>query len=201
MPNPFKLQTANPISIPKVGVYIDGANIIHGGLESGWLIDYSKLINFVKRSFNPVIISYYDCTGYERDTNGIYLKDGNGNYLPKSGQIKFHNALMGLGIRIRTKPVKFIRGDEGKPVNKMDGDLIVDALKEEKQWDELILYGGDCDYEALVDQMISLAKKVHIFSYKTRLAHELKSKAFSSPFVVVTLIDNLRGILERERQG
>lgn len=98
---------------------------------------------------------------------------------------------------MKSKPLKFIDGDENKAANKMDGDLMIDAILELSKYDELILLAGDCDYDRLVDHVSGLPKQVHVLSYADRLSHELKMRAIESAYVTSTLIDELRSILEQ----
>lgn len=182
--------------IIRVGVYIDGSNIYHGGKEAGWKLSYSKLKTFIERKYSISIMSYYNCTGYLQNKSGKYQKDKNGKYILDPKALRFENMLKGLGVRVFTKPLKFIKGDEKHPANKTDGNLIVDCLLEEKQWDKLLLLAGDCDYESLVKYLISKSKPVHIFSFTTRMSHELKVLAFQSPFVSYTSLENLESLLK-----
>lgn len=186
---------------PKVGVYIDGANLYHGAKDAGWQISYKNLKDFVARKYSISIISYYSCYGYEKGDDGKPIKDAYGQYKPDPGTTKFFNFLKGQGIRVETKPLKYINGDINKAANKMDGDLMLAAFEENPQWDEMILFAGDCDYERLVKNMIKLSKPVHVFSFANRLSRELKELAFNSAFVDFTEIDKLKGILEFTKEA
>ncbi len=186
----------DPKGKSKVGVYIDGSNIYHGGKDVGWQVNYYLLRQFIERKYVISIISYYNSTGYKQDKKKCYLKDKKGNYVLDPAALRFENTLRGIGIRVVTKPLKFIEGDEHKPASKLDGDLMIDAILEHPQWDELLLLAGDCDYEKLVKQIISLPKPVHIFSYNTRMSHELRVLAFNSPYVTYTKLEDLENILK-----
>jgi uncharacterized LabA/DUF88 family protein len=190
------------ISKLTAGVYIDGANIIHGALDAGWRIDYLKLKDFIKRKYDPTIFSYYDSLGYEKN-NGILLRDEKGAYIPKASSVQFFNFLRGSGYRVTTKPLKYIDNDPSKPKNNMDSYLTIDILKEQSQWDVLILFSGDSDFDKLVDDLMVSGKNVHIFSFNNRLSYELRTKALNSPLVTYTEIDKLKEILKQEpkRQG
>jgi uncharacterized LabA/DUF88 family protein len=183
----------------KAGVYIDGANIFHGGRKVDWQLDYIKVKNFLLRKYDPAIISYYSCYGYERDPKGGFIKDEKGKYVPRESEMKFYDFLKGSGIRVVIKPLKFISGDENNPANKMDGDLMIDAFDESDLWDELVLFAGDCDFERLVRKIASLKKKVQIFSYENHFAHELKMLGLQNPYVSYTLLDDIRNIVCRDR--
>jgi uncharacterized LabA/DUF88 family protein len=181
----------------KAGVYIDGSNLYHGAKAEGWQIDFLKMKNFIERRYSPTIISYYDSIGYEKDAAGKYLKDRNGKYVEDPKALKFMKMLKGLGIRLVTKKLKFINGDENKASNKMDGDLIVGALIEKDSWDVLILMSGDCDFESLA-RSVAIDKKVHIFSFAANMSWELKQLAFDTPNVTYTKINDIKASVKRD---
>ncbi|UZE93479.1 MAG: NYN domain-containing protein [Candidatus Nealsonbacteria bacterium] len=180
---------------PKVGVYIDGPNLLHGGLETGWLIDYKKLNKFIKKDYNPVVLSYYDSVGHERDKKGSFIKNSDGKFIPRKGQLKFLNLLKGLGYRIVSPSLKYICGDMQRPKNTTDNHINWDVAKEKELWEQLFLFSGDSDFERLVDEVVALNKTVKIFSFSNRLSYELKIKAFNSPLVAFTELEKLKDIL------
>lgn len=107
----------------KVGVYIDGSNIYYGGRSADWKLDYGKLIKFIERKYEITIINYYNSIGYEKNPNGKYLKDKNGKYILNQATLKFEKVLKKLGIKVTSKPLKFIHGNESIATNKLNGDL------------------------------------------------------------------------------
>lgn len=44
---------------PKVGLYIDGANLFYQGKRSGFMIDYKKLYNWVAQESDIVVAKYF----------------------------------------------------------------------------------------------------------------------------------------------
>jgi len=182
---------------PRAGVYIDGSNIYRGGADAGWHLDYQKFKEFLLRKYTLPVMSYYNSTGYKQKRDKTYVKDKAGNHILDPGALRFENFLRGLGIRVVTKPLKFINSDEHNASNKFDGKLMLDAFIENPQWDELILLSGDCDFESLVEQMVAISKPVRIFSFATRLSHELKILGFNSPYVSFTELETLESIVKR----
>lgn len=181
-------------------MYIDGSNIYHGGKDAGWKTDYGKFLDFVKRKHNIAIASYYNSTGYLQNEKREYQKDNRGKYILDDGALRFERHLKGLGVRVVSKPLKFIDGDEKNPSNKTDGDLMIDAVQEESQWERLMLLSGDCDFERLVKHIISIPKRVHVFSYESRMSYELRVQSLESPFVDFTPIDDIKSIVEYIKQ-
>lgn len=183
--------------LPRVGVYIDGANIFHGARDAGWMMDYAKLLAFIKRKFQVETIAYFNCTGFEFDKTGKRVRDINGEFALNKSQVSFHKKLEGMGFRVITKPLKFVLGNRSTAKNKMDSELVLTAYKELSTWDELLLFTGDCDFESLVTEMAALGKRVHIFSFKRKASYELRRKALTSPLVTFTPIDDLKSLLEK----
>lgn len=182
----------------RAGIYIDGANIFHGGLGAGWQIDFAKLLRFIQRKYDPVVLSYYNCIGFLQDPKGNRVKDEGGEYILNPGQVKFHHKLEGIGFRVVTKPLKYINGRADNAKNKMDGQLILSAYKESDSWDTLLLFSGDSDFEPLIDEVVAQKKAAAIFSFRKNMAFELKRKAVISPNVSFTKLDELRKILEKD---
>jgi len=185
----------------KAGVYIDGANMVHGCRTIDWTLDYSKVADFIKRRYNPSIISYYDSLGYEKDKSGELIEIDKNKYKPNSAQIKFFQFLEGIGFRVTRKPLKFIGGDITKPKNNMDTYITLDVFKEMSRWDTLILFSGDSDFDRLIEEVTPLGKHVHIFSFSKLLSYELKMRSFASPLVSYTEINDLKTILERKEDN
>lgn len=181
----------------RVGVYIDGSNIYYGGRKAGWKLDYGKLIKFIERKYEIVVINYYNSIGYEKNETGKYLKNENGKYVLNQATLKFEKVLKKLGIKVISKPLKFIHGNESIATNKLDGDLMIDALLESKKWDELILLSGDCDFERLIKEMILRNKKVNIFSFESRISYEIIVLSKKYNIINFTKIDKLKKLLMR----
>ena len=184
----------------KVGVYIDGSNIYHGGLRAGWQLEYSRLKLFIERKFEISVIKYYNSIGYEKDQHGKYLKDKAGQYILNKASLSFEKYLRKIGIQVISKPLKFIKGRESIASNKLDGDLMIDALLEHKSWDELILLSGDSDFERLIKEMIKVKKKVQVLSFNSRISYEIRHLAVTSELVTYLSLDKLRTTLGRVKK-
>ncbi len=182
-----------------IGVYIDGSNIYYGGRKAGWQVDYAKLKAFIERKYEIVVINYYNSIGYQKDEDGKYIKDLNGNYIFNQATLEFEAHLKRINIKVISKPLKFISGNESIASNKLDGDLMIDALIEQNQWDELMLFSGDSDFERLVKQISSLSKHVHIFCFGSRISRELIMLTRETNLVTYTKLERLKKILERKK--
>jgi len=178
------------------GVYIDGANILHGSIDAGWKIDYEKLRNYLREKYKIKSLIYYNSIGYERTRKGKFLYDKDGQLKISHKQKKFYDVLRGIGYRTVIKNLKFINNDFSKPKNNMDTYLTVDILEESDSWQTLVLFSGDCDFDRLIEIIMGRQKNVVIYSFKSRLSYELKIKGIHYPNVTFCLIDDLRKELE-----
>jgi uncharacterized LabA/DUF88 family protein len=178
------------------GVYIDGANILHGSLSAGWRLDYEKLKSYLIKKYKIKSLVYYNSIGYERTKRGNFVYDTNGQLKINESQEKFYNFLRGTGYKTVIKNLKFINNDLSKPKNNMDTYLTVDILEDSDLWQTLVLFSGDSDFDRLIEVIMGRQKNVVIYSFKSRLSYELKIKAIQYPNVTFCLIDDLKQELE-----
>lgn len=141
----------------KVAVFIDAANILYSQQTLGWKVDYKKLINILKKDFNPFFVGFY---------YGAVEKN--------SGQEKFFQMLKDRGYTLRTKPVKYIKTPKGTILKgNLDIELAFDALSQENEIDTILLFSGDSDFEIVLKYFRSKKKKVIVISTKNHIAIEL----------------------------
>lgn len=146
------------------------------------------------------MLNYYNSIGYEKGNGGKYLRNKNGKYTLNQATLKFESILKTLDVRIISKPLKFIHGNESIATNKLDGDIMIDALLDSNKWDELILFSGDCDFERLIKEMILRNKTTNIFSFGSRISHELIILSKKSRLVNFTKVDSLKKIFIRQHK-
>jgi uncharacterized LabA/DUF88 family protein len=190
------MRKQKKLDLKTAGVYIDGANILHGSLDAGWKVDYEKLRKYLRERYKIKSLIYYNSIGYERGSKGQFLYDENGQLQINRSQEKFYDFLKGVGYRTVVKNLKFINNDFSKPKNNMDTYLTVDILEESDLWQTLILFSGDCDFDRLIEIIMGRQKNIVIYSFKSRLSYELKIKGVHYPNVIFCLIDDLRKELE-----
>lgn len=153
-------------------VFIDASNVWNAVKSVKKFIEYKKLKDYFRNSFNAskVEIFYYDA----------YPKEGTRDY-NLDGKHKFYTYLKkGLGFTVRKKELKRISiiGESGESViekGNMDVEITIDALHNINKYDIAILFSGDADFLALVNYLKNHGKKVYIFSSKDNISHELKT--------------------------
>lgn len=116
--------------------FIDGQNLYLGTRESGWKVDYSKLMIYLKENYSVTKAYYF--IGYKSD---IYLKIY--DHLEKSGftlVFKEHNK-------------ELLAQKKGN----VDTDIVFEIMKnliDNTVFDKVLLISNDGDYKKLVDYLI-----------------------------------------------
>jgi uncharacterized protein (TIGR00288 family) len=68
----------------------------------------------------------------------------------------------------------------GTPVLKkgnMDVELTIDAIEQAGEYDIMILFSGDSDFQPLIKNLRRRGKKVYVFSSKRSVSRELRTCA------------------------
>ena len=146
------------IQKPKAKVFIDGANIFYTQKNLGWIIDWKKTIDFLKKRREILDIRYY--TGIKPDDRKMH---------------RYLKYLDAIGIIPVTKPLKKIKTNDGLVFkSNFDVEMTMDILLERKGIDEIILFTGDSDFHNLVKKLKDFGKRVIVFSSRKMIAWELK---------------------------
>lgn len=174
----------------------------------GWKVDYQKLKKHLENKYNVSKIFYYggvETYHYEYDftsTQDFPIHEMVGyleKYLHKNKKIlderemellkihikraKFYSKLKDFGYKLKLKPVKHIKVENGEFVTKAncDVDLTFDAMRLLSKFDRFILLSGDGDFEILLKHFIEQGKDIRILSNPTNTAKKLK-QIFSKQF-------------------
>lgn len=175
------------------GVFIDGSNIYWGSLNmpesERWFVDYSKLMHHLKGTYQPAFYRYFGARDDAPKTEEFERK-------AKSQQRKYAK-FAGFGYDVITKPLKYIKQDDGSVKTKGDMDIeltlsIFDSLND---IDTVILFGGDCDYLPVVERLHAQGKFVRIYSFDKLLSWELRMFAMKNTRCNFVLLDGLRSEL------
>src|SRR3989338_5838205 len=153
---------------PKVGVFIDDANMFYAQRKKKWKVDYEKLAALLKKDFQVEFMNYYIAIPKESD-EPAYSKTQ--KYLKKiEGK-----------VNVITKPLKYIferisfndGGEIERVVRKgnFDVEITRDALD---NLDSIIIVSGDSDFVGLRDDVWKKKKQILFLAFKDNLAIELK---------------------------
>jgi len=143
----------------RVLVIIDAANLEQSVKSLKWWIDYRKLFSFFKNNTKLIGIRHY-CPHFndERQNN-------------------FFTVLKKAGFKLVTKPLKVItemdeiKGDIRKA--NFDVEITLDAMTFINDYDALILFSGDSDFNYLIRRLRQEGKKVIVVSSRYHISKEL----------------------------
>ncbi|MBI4050769.1 MAG: NYN domain-containing protein [Candidatus Doudnabacteria bacterium] len=155
----------------KTKVFIDGSNIFHAQKKLGWLVDWTKVKNYLEEDYEIVEWRYY-----------IGIKDQD------PGMQSFLRYLNAINIKAITKPLKKIALDSGDTHFELTGhkyiykanfdvEITADILLDLGGVNEAILFSGDSDFVYLIKRLRDLGKKMTIYSSRKTISWELKLEA------------------------
>jgi uncharacterized LabA/DUF88 family protein len=127
----------------KVYAFIDSQNLHLGVLNSGWDLDYSKFLTYLKTKYN---------------VSRIYLFVG---YVPENTSL--YRTLQEYGYVLIFKPVLKIR--KGKHITykgNVDAELVLHAMIEFSNYQKAIIVSGDGDFLCLIDYLESQNKLLKV---------------------------------------
>jgi uncharacterized LabA/DUF88 family protein len=137
----------------KTAVFIDGSNLHTVVSRLNLRIDYQKLQKYLNANCDLLRTHYYTA---ERDVD----KDSN------TKMRKFFHMLKKTGYKLVTKPAKEYRDDAGVGYTKgnMDIEIVVDMFRLAPSVDQIVLFTGDNDFVAAVNELQYQGKRVVVIS-------------------------------------
>ncbi len=92
---------------------------------------------------------------------------------------RFLTVLKKTGYKLTTKPLKLIRDKKKGHMRKanFDVEIAVEAMKRIKDFDTLILFSGDSDFDYLLKEVKTHGKKTIVVSMKYHVSKELIERA------------------------
>ncbi len=162
----------------KVAVFIDAANIESSVRDEDFKLNHRRLSSFLRRRLNLIYLGYYT-VGFKTFNHQNFLK-----------------FLRRTHFKVKVKPLKIIR--EVRKAN-FDVEIAVDAMDLRKNFDTMVLFSGDSDFDYLVKRVKKENKKVIVVSLRRHIALELIKSA--DKYIPLT---KLKGVLKkspRQRRG
>lgn len=178
----------------RCGVFIDSSNVLWGSLNMDladrWFVDYKKIRGYLKLNYRPQFYKFFGAVDTKPKTP-VFVKKA-------AIQAKMYAKLEGMGYDVIVKPLKYIRQDDGtfKTKGDMDVELSMSAMDSIDDLDTFILFGGDCDYYALIQKLHSLGKHIRIYSFDDLLSWELRTFAIKNTRCSFKTLDSLRDKIE-----
>lgn len=150
-------------SVTRVSIFIDGNNMFYAQQKNGWFFDPRRVLDyFVRSQPNVELVNAFWYTG---------IKDPN-------DQRAFRDALISLGFTVRTKILKEYRDeDSGRYSQKanLDIEIVIDMFNTVGQYDRIILFSGDGDFERAVELLRSKNTLITVVSTEGMIARELRN--------------------------
>ena len=163
----------------KVLVVIDAANLESAVKNLGWWIDYIKLRELFDKDKLIEIRNY--CVQHNTDNQNSFF-----TFLKKNG------------YKLITKPLKIIKAPEIEKGDlrkaNFDVEITFDIIEMIGQFDTLVLFSGDSDFDYLIRRLRAKEKKVVVISTKYHISKELIEN--SSKYID---IKRMRSLIERKK--
>lgn len=150
-------------SMNRLSIFVDGNNMFYAQQKNGWFFDPRRVLEyFRKEQHNTTLINAFWYTG---------LKD-------PQDQRGFRDALISLGYTVRTKILKEYYDDvSGRYSQKanLDIEIVVDMFNTVDQYNRVVLFSGDGDFERAIELLRSKNTHITVVSTEGMIARELRN--------------------------
>ncbi len=147
----------------RLSIFVDGNNMFYAQQKNGWFFDPRRVLEYFKTAQpNVILINAFWYTG---------LKD-------PQDQRGFRDALISLGYTVRTKILKEYYDDaSGRYSQKanLDIEIVVDMFNTVDQYDQVVLFSGDGDFERAIELLRSKNTHITVVSTEGMIARELRN--------------------------
>ena len=146
----------------RLSIFVDGNNMFYAQQKNGWFFDPRRVLEYFTKDPTVVLINAFWYTG---------LKDA-------QDQRGFRDALISLGYTVRTKILKEYYDDaSGRYSQKanLDIEIVVDMFNTVEQYDRVILFSGDGDFERAIELLRSKNTHITVVSTEGMIARELRN--------------------------
>ncbi|MCL2924855.1 MAG: NYN domain-containing protein, partial [Trichodesmium sp. MAG_R04] len=145
----------------RLSIFVDGNNMFYAQQKNGWFFDPRRVLEYFNKPEAKLINAFW-YTG---------LKD-------PQDQRGFRDALISLGYTVRTKILKEYYDDvSGRYSQKanLDIEIVVDMFNTVDQYDEVVLFSGDGDFERAIELLRSKNTHITVVSTEGMIARELRN--------------------------
>ncbi|GAB4319004.1 LabA-like NYN domain-containing protein [Leptodesmis sichuanensis] len=149
-------------SMNRLSIFVDGNNMFYAQQKNGWFFDPKRVLEYFTREADTVLVNAFWYTG---------LKD-------PQDQRGFRDALISLGYTVRTKILKEYYDDSsGRYSQKanLDIEIVVDMFNTVDQYDRVILFSGDGDFERAIELLRGRHTHITVVSTEGMIARELRN--------------------------
>jgi uncharacterized LabA/DUF88 family protein len=146
----------------KLSIFVDGNNMFYAQQKNGWFFDPRRVLEYFTQHPYTSLVNAFWYTG---------LKDS-------QDQRGFRDALISLGYTVRTKILKeYYDDNSGRYSQKanLDIEIVVDMFNTVEQYDKVILFSGDGDFERAIELLRSKNTHITVVSTEGMIARELRN--------------------------
>lgn len=149
-------------SMNRLSIFVDGNNMFYAQQKNGWFFDPKRVLEHFTREADTVLVNAFWYTG---------LKD-------LQDQRGFRDALISLGYTVITKILKeYYDDNSGRYSQKanLDIEIVVDMFNTVDQYDRVILFSGDGDFERAIELLRGKSTHIIVVSTEGMIARELRN--------------------------
>jgi uncharacterized LabA/DUF88 family protein len=149
----------------RLSIFVDGNNMFYAQQKNGWFFDPRRVLDYFRGEPNMPNITLVNAFWYTG------LKD-------PQDQRGFRDALISLGYTVRTKILKeYYDDNSGRYSQKanLDIEIVVDMFNTVDQYDKVILFSGDGDFERAIELLRSKNTHITVVSTEGMIARELRN--------------------------
>jgi uncharacterized LabA/DUF88 family protein len=151
-----------PYSTNRLSIFVDGNNMFYAQQKNGWFFDPKRVLEYFTKDLDVDLINAFWYTG---------LKD-------PQDQRGFRDALISLGYTVRTKILKeYYDDNSGRYSQKanLDIEIVVDMFNTVEQYNRVVLFSGDGDFERAIELLRSKNTHITVVSTEGMIARELRN--------------------------
>lgn len=149
--------------LKRFSIFVDGNNMFYAQQKNGWFFDPKRILDyFLNVEGGVTLVNAFWYTG---------LKD-------PQDQRGFRDALISLGYTVRTKILKEYYDDtSGRYSQKanLDIEIAIDMFNTVDQYDQVVLFSGDGDFERAIELLRSKSTYITVVSTDGMIARELRN--------------------------
>jgi uncharacterized LabA/DUF88 family protein len=149
-------------SLNRISIFVDGNNMFYAQQKNGWFFDPRRVLEYFTSEPNVSLVNAFWYTG---------LKD-------PQDQRGFRDALISLGYTVRTKILKeYYDDNSGRYSQKanLDIEIVVDMFSTVDQYDRVVLFSGDGDFERAIELLRAKNTHITVVSTEGMIARELRN--------------------------
>jgi uncharacterized LabA/DUF88 family protein len=150
------------ITMNRLSIFVDGNNMFYAQQKNGWFFDPRRVLEYFTHDAEVTLMNAFWYTG---------LKD-------PQDQRGFRDALISLGYTVRTKILKEYYDDSSGRISQkanLDIEIVVDMFNTVDQYDRVILFSGDGDFERAIELLRSKNTHITVVSTEGMIARELRN--------------------------